>query len=138
MGPTSLTADQVEEIARQLGSSEYRRSSYNRLQHNCVDFAQDLCARMQVSGEFPAWCHRGSSTVRQLGLTGPTSSISVQTKGCVPDAKEKPSFSPKSTRVPQRQRADSTLSSYSVGSELDDASMPVEPSPIDRGTARIA
>jgi hypothetical protein len=115
MGTTCLTIDQVELIAKQLSSASYQRHSYQRLQHNCVDFAQGFCACLGVAGELPAWCHRAASTARLMGF-GAAEANSASTPA-VPSMKSGGctlSFSALPTTMLRRIRADSSLSDVST------------------------
>jgi hypothetical protein len=124
MGATKMSAAQVEAVASEFSSSTYQLLSYNRIQHNCVDFAMELCSSLGVSSDFPAWCCRGTSTARMIGLgdapqtprssstplarSESGSSCTLTSRSAATDPKSKLGLAPTSMRVPQRKRADST------------------------------
>lgn len=70
MGATSITAEQVEDVVEQLSASKFVAVRYNRLQHNCVDFAQELCSWLGVANSVPSWCQRGLSMARFMNFGG--------------------------------------------------------------------
>merc|ERR1712137_813412 len=70
MLPTQLSSEETEEICISFGRAEYIRSSYNRIHHNCVDFARSLCLKLDA-GEIPSWCYRGAATAKLFGLGSP-------------------------------------------------------------------
>jgi hypothetical protein len=68
MGVIHLSQKVVEQTALLLSMSRFSRDTYNRYQHNCVDFAKEFLSRLQVGTEVPAWCCRGSDAARLAGL----------------------------------------------------------------------
>lgn len=69
LGTTLMTPRQVEDLCAKLGLEQYSEDSYNRIHHNCVDFARSLTSRLGA-GEVPLWCYRGAAAARLLGLGG--------------------------------------------------------------------
>lgn len=67
LGSTTSTPGQVEDICTALGRGEFAKASYNKIHHNCVDFAQTLSARLGA-GEIPGWCYRGAAIGKILGI----------------------------------------------------------------------
>jgi len=67
LGTTQLSAEQVEDVARNLGESLFVRTSYNRIHHNCVDFAKHLCKALGAQ-EPPSWSYRGANIAKTLGM----------------------------------------------------------------------
>lgn len=70
-GTTTLSAGQVQEACENLGRKDFSKASYNRIHHNCVDFARALCVTMDA-GELPLWCCRGAETAKLLGFGSPS------------------------------------------------------------------
>merc|ERR1712232_1099354 len=66
LGGTALTAAQVQALAAQLGDTNFKKTSYNRIKHNCVDFASHL-GQLIEADELPSWCHRGATVGRLVG-----------------------------------------------------------------------
>lgn len=72
MGTTSMTAEHVDEIVEQLSAVKFAAAHYNRLSHNCVDFAEELCSWLGVVSEIPSWCHRGLTMARLMNIGADT------------------------------------------------------------------
>jgi len=66
LGKTRLSSQEVENICEQMSKASYTKMSYNRIQHNCVDFAQELSEKLG-GAEIPLWCYRGAATARLFG-----------------------------------------------------------------------
>jgi len=69
IGFTAKTREQVKEICEELGKGSWGKSSYNRIHHNCVDFARALCEKLGA-GDIPLWCYRGAAAAKLLGIGG--------------------------------------------------------------------
>jgi hypothetical protein len=67
VGTTTRSVAEVEAICAELGKSQYLAASYNRINHNCVDFARSLCAQLGA-GDVPGWCYRGATAAKALGI----------------------------------------------------------------------
>lgn len=67
VGTTTRSVAEVEAICAELGKSQYLAASYNRINHNCVDFARSLCALLGA-GDVPGWCYRGATAAKALGI----------------------------------------------------------------------
>jgi len=67
LGTTQLSAEQVEEQARDLGEGPFLRKSYNKIHHNCVDFAKVFCNAIGAQ-EPPSWSYRGANIAKTLGM----------------------------------------------------------------------
>lgn len=65
LGSTATSHAIVEDLATRAGMSWFQAASYNRINHNCVDFAHHLCALLGVDPP-PLWCYRGAATARML------------------------------------------------------------------------
>ena len=65
LGTTAMTPGQVSQAAEQLGSRTFTSATYNKVHHNCTDFARSLGALLGAT-DLPFWCHRASSTARWL------------------------------------------------------------------------
>jgi len=65
LGSTHLSVDQVLENAEDLANSSYPRRSYDRIHHNCTDFAREFCKRLGAE-EPPEWCARAANTARMI------------------------------------------------------------------------
>lgn len=63
LGSTLWAAPLVEEAAAKLGSDEFTAGSYDKIQHNCVDFVRSL-GNVVGASELPLWCHRAASVAR--------------------------------------------------------------------------
>jgi hypothetical protein len=68
MGMIHLPQNVVEQTALCMSLNSFSRDSYNRYQHNCVDFAKEFLLRLNVQIELPTWCCRGSDAARLAGL----------------------------------------------------------------------
>lgn len=68
MGTTSMTAEQVEDIVEQLTAVKFAAVHYNRMRHNCVDFAQELCSWLGIVNDVPNWCHRALTMARLMNF----------------------------------------------------------------------
>jgi len=64
-GSTFLSPDQILEIAEDLANSSFSRRSYDRIHHNCTDFAREFCSRLGAE-EPPEWCSRAATTARMI------------------------------------------------------------------------
>lgn len=53
LGRTSVHPSEVEDFCVEFGNGEWAKGSYNKIHHNCVDFAKTLCTRLDVD-EIPA------------------------------------------------------------------------------------
>lgn len=69
IGFTPKTREQVKEICEDLGKGSWGKASYNRIHHNCVDFARALCEKLGA-GDIPLWCYRGAAAAKLLGIGG--------------------------------------------------------------------
>jgi hypothetical protein len=78
LGITSASAAQIEDICAAMGSSDWHKHSYNKFNHNCVDFVKVLSMKLGA-GEVPAWCYRGQAMGKALGLGGPDPDDSMET-----------------------------------------------------------
>lgn len=70
LGTTQHSAEQVEQIAIELGEKDFQRSKYNRINHNCTDFARRFCKDLGASQEPPSWSHRGADLAKMFGWGG--------------------------------------------------------------------
>jgi len=68
LGITELSSKQVATAAANLGCTAFQKTAYDTINHNCVDFAEELCEALGVD-ELPSWCHRGASAARLIGVT---------------------------------------------------------------------
>mmetsp|Transcript_67166 Transcript_67166/g.160861 ORF Transcript_67166/g.160861 Transcript_67166/m.160861 type:complete len:687 (-) Transcript_67166:50-2110(-) len=66
LGHTRLQPQEVENLCGTMGGTSYSKAAYNRIQHNCVDFSQELSERLG-GAEIPLWCYRGAATARLFG-----------------------------------------------------------------------
>jgi hypothetical protein len=80
LGTTAWTSAQVQEAAEQLGSRTFTSTSYDKINHNCVDFVRSLGALLGAT-ELPLWCYRASSMARLLGNMGAAGVAGVQRAG---------------------------------------------------------
>jgi len=69
LGSTTVAPGQVEDLCCQLGNRDFVKASYNKIHHNCVDFARTLSSKLGA-GEIPAWCYRGAAIAKVMGLGG--------------------------------------------------------------------
>lgn len=60
VGTTTWSVAEVDAFCAEFGKSQYLAASYNRINHNCVDFARSLCAKLGA-GDVPGWCYRGAA-----------------------------------------------------------------------------
>lgn len=69
LGHTALTVEQIDRIADDLGNDAFKRNTYVKLDHNCVDFAKVFCQRLSVQ-EPPPWCSWAADTARAAKAKG--------------------------------------------------------------------
>jgi len=65
LGTTSLTEQQVLEVAMDMSSKDWKSAGYDRYEHNCVDFGQEFSKRLGA-GDVPAWAQRALLMKRNL------------------------------------------------------------------------
>jgi len=70
LGTTTLTTEQVEAVAAEIGETLFQAKTYNRIKHNCGDFCRELSKRLRVD-EPPSWCTRAADMARNFNLGGP-------------------------------------------------------------------
>jgi len=70
LGSTTLTTEQVEAVAAEIGETLFQAKTYNRIKHNCGDFCRELSKRLRVD-EPPSWCTRAADMARNFNLGGP-------------------------------------------------------------------
>lgn len=78
LGNTELSAWEVEEHGADLGSCYFPQDSYERVGHNCADFARWLSARLGTD-ELPMWCYRAAAFARLLGLGAGHGTVNMET-----------------------------------------------------------
>jgi len=64
LGPSQLSEEEVETVIMQL-RDKWRGEEYSLLHHNCLDFANALCAKLGV-GRIPGWIDRFGRTASSL------------------------------------------------------------------------
>lgn len=67
LGCTSLIEAEVLELATRLANNDFQADTYNRVNHNCTDFARRFCEGLGVNPP-QDWCYRGATTARWLGF----------------------------------------------------------------------
>lgn len=66
LGVTMLSTAEIEAIAAEFGSGAFASHTYDKINHNCVDFAQEFSQRLGAD-DLPLWCYRGAATARWMG-----------------------------------------------------------------------
>lgn len=67
LGTTSHSKQMAEQLANDLGQRVYRKGTYNKIKHNCVDFCRDYAKALGVDPP-PPWVSRALDLGRMVGL----------------------------------------------------------------------